>query len=260
MLGNLFKRLFSFPPAVIALFLQFTAIALALLCVQLLAIKVTAMAFAFCSGILAAVMAYIAKLPLWWLVLQFLFAPALVVTLTFNIPAYFFLAAFLIMMLVYWNTYRTQVPFYLSSNKVWHALGNLLPQPKAGRGFTFIDIGSGFGGVLTYLASIRPDGDYSGVESAPLPFVWSWLRIRLGGYRQCRVHWGDFWAHDLADYDVVFAYLSPVPMERLWRKAKAEMRPGSLFISNSFTVPGQTPYKKVKIDDLHQSTLLVWRM
>jgi hypothetical protein len=164
------------------------------------------------------------------------------------------------MLLVFWNTYRTQVPLYLSSNQVWKALENFLPQPKLDKSFRFIDIGSGLGGVLTHLASNRSDGDYSGVESAPLPFLWSWLRIRLGSYRQCRVHWGNLWDYNLGHYDVVFAYLSPAPMERLWYKAQAEMRPGTLLISSTFTVPGHKPFETVQVDDLHHSTLLVWRM
>ncbi|HXU92050.1 MAG TPA: hypothetical protein VFP33_00175, partial [Gallionella sp.] len=131
--------------------------------------------------------------------------------------------------------------------------------------FRFVDLGSGLGGVLTHLASVRPDGQYSGVESAPLPFLWSWLRIKLGGHSNCKVHWGSIWddklgACDLSQYDVVFAYLSPVPMERLWHKARAEMRPGSVFISSTFAVPEQSPHETVQVDDLHRSTLLVWRM
>jgi hypothetical protein len=260
MFGNVLKRLLRFSPALTALLLQFTAVGLVLFNAHLFALKLAPMLFAVASGLIAAGLSTVAKMARWWLVIQLLFAPALVATLTLNIPPHFFLIAFLLMLLVFWNTYRTQVPLYLSSNKVWQALENLLPQPKSGSYFTFIDIGSGLGGVLTHLAGIRPDGDYSGVESAPLPFLWSWLRIRLGGYRQCRVHWGNLWDYDLGNYDVVFAYLSPAPMERLWHKAQAEMRPGSLFISSTFSVPGLKPLETVQVEDLHHSTLLVWRI
>ena len=61
-------------------------------------------------------------------------------------------------------------------------------------------------------------------------------------------------------YDVVFAYLSPVPMSDLWLKAKQEMRPGSLFISNTFAVNDQPPQECITVDDLHHSTLYLWRM
>lgn len=260
MYGNLLKLSFRFPPAITALLLQFASFALVVFSVRILALKPVPILFAFACGLIAAGLSYVAKLARWWLIIQLLFAPALVATLTLNIPSHFFLGAFLLLLLVFWNTYRTQVPLYLSSNKVWRALENYLPHSKPGTSFSFIDIGSGLGGVLTHLAGIRPDGIFSGIESAPLPFLWSWLRIRLGGYHQCRVHWGDLWECDLAPYDVVFAYLSPAPMERLWHKAQTEMKPGALFISSTFTVPGHTPIEIIQVDDLHHSTLLVWRM
>jgi hypothetical protein len=68
------------------------------------------------------------------------------------------------------------------------------------------------------------------------------------------------WDSDLAQYDVVFAYLSPVPMDALWRKAKQEMRPGSVFISNTFAVQDQLPLETITVNDLHQSTLYLWKM
>lgn len=261
------------PPSVTAALLQITSVALTLLSVHLFGLHPSPLTFALLCGLLAASLSRLAGLARWWLPIQLLFAPALVLMLALDIPPGFFLAAFLILLAVYWSTFRTQVPLYLSSNKVWRALETLLPSPACGGGaggegkpgFRFIDLGSGLGGVLTHLADARPDGHYRGVESAPLPLLWSWLRIKLGGYRNCNVQWGSIWDDslgicDLAQYDVVFAYLSPVPMERLWRKARAEMRPGTVFISSTFAVPEQTPHETVQVDDLHRSTLLVWRM
>lgn len=253
--GTFLKRL---PPASVALLLQCAAFALALLLVRLAGLQLFPLAFALLCGLLAAAFSHFAGLARWWLPIQFLFAPALVLMLTLNIHSDFFLAAFLILLAVYWSTFRSQVPLYLSSSKVWRALEGFLPEAKTG--FRFIDLGSGLGGVLTHLARARPDGHYFGVESAPLPFLWSWLRIKLGGSRNCNIRWHSIWNCNLAQYDVVFAYLSPVPMERLWRKARAEMRPGTVFISSTFAVPEQTPHETVQVDDLHRATLLVWRM
>lgn len=251
----MFKKL---PPAVTALLLQLAAFALTLLSVRMAGLQPAPLVFALLCGLLAMTFSRLAGLAGWWLPIQLLFIPALVLVLALDIPPDFFLAAFLILLAVYWSTFRTQVPLYLSSHKVWRALEDFLPDAKTG--FRFIDLGSGLGGVLTHLASVRPDGHYSGVESAPLPFLWGWLRVKLGGYRNCNVRWRSIWNCDLAQYDVVFAYLSPVPMERLWRKARAEMRPGTVFISSTFAVPEQTPHETVQVDDLHRSTLLVWRM
>lgn len=209
---------------------------------------------------LAAVFSYLAGLARWWLLIQLLFAPALVLMLRLNIPPVFFLLAFLLMLLVYWSTYRSQVPLYLSSHKVWQTLEELLPDAEQKKGFSFMDIGSGMGGVLTHLAAVRPDGRYYGVENAPLPYLLSTLRIKLGKYANCQVLWGSLWECDLKPYDVVFAYLSPVPMEQLWHKVKNEMRPGTLFISNSFAVAEHPPQYSITLDDMHHSTLHIWHM
>lgn len=259
-LPSLLARL---PPAVIALLLQSASFLLSLAGVILTGAHPAPLTFALLCGLFAALLSRLAGLARWWLFIQFAFAPALVLALSLDIPPGFFLAAFLVMLAVYWSTFQTQVPLYLSSNKVWHELEALLPAPQAGSSFRFMDLGSGLGGVLTHLARVRPDGHYSGVESAPLPWLWSWLRTRR--HRNCAVYWGSIWdkalpACHLAQYDVVFAYLSPVPMERLWHKARAEMRPGAVLVSSTFAVPGQQPDQTISVDDLHHSTLLVWKM
>ncbi|HLP96902.1 MAG TPA: class I SAM-dependent methyltransferase [Sideroxyarcus sp.] len=253
-MSSLFRRL---PPSVLALLLQTAAFVLTALSLRLFGLQAAPLPFALLCGTLAAALSHFSGLARWWLLIQFFFAPALVLALALDIPPAFFLAAFLVMLVVYWSTFRTQVPLYLSSDKVWQTLETRLP---ATRPFSFVDLGSGIGGVLSHLAQTHPHGRYHGVENAPLPFLWSWLRLKFGGYRNCTVHWGSLWDSDLSQYDVVFAYLSPVPMEQLWRKAKQEMRPGSLFISSTFAVPDEAAQESITVDDLHQSTLHLWRM
>lgn len=248
------------PPSVAALLLQFFSFLLALLSIRAANLQLDPMIFALLCGVLAAVLGHFAGLARWWLLIQLLFVPALVLMLRLNIPSVLFLAAFLLMLLVYWSTFRSQVPLYLSSKRVWQTLEDLLPPDEPGKDFTFMDIGSGMGGVLTHLAAARPDGRYYGVENAPLPYLLSWLRIKFGNRPNCHVRWGSLWSCNLAPYDVVFAYLSPVPMEQLWHKVKREMRPGTLFISNSFAVADHPPQYSITLDDLHHSTLYIWHM
>lgn len=255
-------RLFykKLPPSVTALLLQCAACLFIWLTVEITGVRASLFMLAWLCGILAALLSYLSRLAVWWLAMQLLFVPTLLLLLGAGLPPGLFFAAFMVTVLVYWSTFRTQVPLYLSSTRVWQALERLLPSETSGAGFAFLDMGSGLGGVLTYLAGARPDGSYTGVEAAPLPYFWSWLRIRLGGYHNSSVHWGSFWGCNLSQYDVVFAYLSPVPMERLWHKARAEMRPGTLFISSTFAIPDQAPHETVPVDDLHRTALLIWHM
>jgi hypothetical protein len=247
----------KFPPSVIALLLQLAAFALSLLTSQILSVHLAPIVFSLLCGAFAAALSRIVGLARWWLMIQFAFAPALVLMLALDIPPVIFLIAFILMLVVYWSTFRTQVPLYLSSNKVWQALESKLPPTQP---FTFIDLGSGIGGVLTHLAQTHAHGRFHGVEAAPLPFLWSWLRIKIGRHTQCTVNWGSLWKSDLSQYDIVFAYLSPVPMDALWQKAKQEMRPGCVFISNTFAVHEQPPQETITVDDLHHSTLYFWKM
>jgi len=189
------------------------------------------------QGSLAAVLSYWRGLARWWLFIQFLFPVAAVAMQLLHLPPVLYLAAFLLLLGLYWTTFRTQVPFYPSSLAAWNAVAALLPQERTIR---FVDIGSGIGGLVLNLAGQRPDSEFIGIELAPLAWLISWLRARIGGSRGRFIR-GDYARLDLAQYDVVFAYLSPVAMPDLWRKARAEMRPGTLLLSYEFIIPDASP-------------------
>lgn len=245
------------PPIVVALLLLAAGALLALPTALLLkqaGIAVPSIALGVLTGAWGALLGRLARLDRWWMVIQFLFPVGIVLADGARLPSWVWLALFLVLATVYWSTFRTQVPLYLSSRRVREAIVPLLP---AGR-FSFMDVGSGVGGVLTDLAALRDDGEYHGIESAPLPWLVSRLRIAFGRHHNCHAHWGSYWDVDLSAYDVVFAYLSPVPMSALWQKVRGEMRPGSTFISNTFAVDATPPDRTVPVNDLHQSTLHVW--
>ena len=209
-------------------------------------------------GIVAMLLGYIAALDRWWLPIQLGFVPALWLMLTLNIHPAIYGGIFGLLLLVYWSTFRTRVPLYLSNAETWRAIEALLPAPDAARPLRFIDLGCGLGGLLAHLAASRPRDHFTGVELAPLPVLVS--ALRLARHPNCTVRWRSLWKEDLADIDVAFAFLSPVPMPALWQKARAEMQPGSLFISSSFGVPGQTPDRIIKVEDSRQTRLLVWQI
>ena len=120
-------------------------------------------------------------------------------------------------------------------------------------------IGSGTGTVLAQLATrVSAAVELHGIELAPLPHAIARVRARMSRNRFA-VKRQDFWQCDLSRYDVVYAFLSPVPMPALWRKVRAEMRPGSLFISNTFAVPGVPPDESVAIGG-GSRVLYLWRM
>jgi len=197
-------------------------------------VQLTLAHVALLQGTMSASFSRLFGLAPWWIVIQAVFPIALVAMLSLQLPPIIFLAAFVALLGLYWSTFRTQVPFYPSHPAVWEAVASVLPKDRSIR---FIDIGSGFGGLVMHLAKAREESVFTGIEIAPLPWLASLLRGRLMRTR-ARFVMGDYDSFDLASCDVVFAYLSPAAMPSLWRKASAEMRKGTLLLSYEFDVPG----------------------
>jgi SAM-dependent methyltransferase len=227
-------------PAVQALLLQCAAFVPMLAVVYLLArnhYPLDNISVALLQGVIAAALCWWRGLATWWRLISFAFAPALYIGLSFELPSTPFLAAFLLMLLLYWSTFRTQVPYYPSGARIWQAVDGLLSREKPLR---IIDIGSGLGGFSLDLARRRPDCEVHGIELAPLPWLVSRIRAGVVGSRARFVR-GDYERLNFADYDVVFAYLSPAAMEQLWDKASHEMGKGAMLMSLEFTIPGHPP-------------------
>lgn len=225
-------------PAVRALLIQLASLPLSYGAVWLLlwaGVPLDWPGAALLQGLLAAAVSFRFALAPWWLAMQLGFPLALLAGMGLRLPSWLFLTVFLVMLAVYWSTFRTQVPYFPSGQRAWDAVAALLP-PKP---IKLIDIGSGLGGLVLDLATRRPDSAFEGIELAPLPWLAS--RLRAIGKPNVRFQRGDYEALNFADYDVVFAYLSPAAMERLWQKAQAEMRPGSLLFSYEFVISTKSP-------------------
>jgi SAM-dependent methyltransferase len=220
--------------------------------------QLPAWALALWVGVVAAILGLPLALERWWSAFLVLLPPAFVAMLGLELGAGWYGALFLLLLGIYWSTFSTRVPLYLSGHKVRSALRELLP--PAGAPLRFIDLGCGLGGVTLALARERSDGTFTGVELAPLPAWIGQLRRRLRGPANARLLRASLWDQALGDYDVVYAFLSPVPMPALWEKALREMRTGALLVSNTFVVPGVPPDRIVEVDDARGSRLLLWRM
>lgn len=213
-------------------------------------------AVAFCHGLCAAALAVLWRLPRWWWWISLGFAPLAwagqAVSHSLGLPAWVWLLAFALVFLVFWRTDASRVPLYMTNSLSAEAVTALLGADH-GR---FIDLGCGDGRLLRHLARARPDWQFVGFEHAPL--TWAWAKLRGLGLPNVQVRYGSFWDHPLAEFDVVYAFLSPVPMPRLWEKAVGQLRPGARLISNSFDIPGVTPAAEVEVEDARNTRLLVY--
>lgn len=208
------------------------------------------------QGLLAAIIGRQLGLYRWWSLINFAFVPLLLLLITLNVPPWSFLAGFLILLLLNWNSLGGGVPLYLTGDatcrKVAELVGTRAPE------FRFIDLGSGLGGTLCRLSRQFPKARLEGVETAPLVYLAS--RMRCFFRKNCHIRYESLWKVDLANYDVVYCFLSPVPMPDLWKKAEAEMRPNTLLISNTFEIPGVKATQIIAMNDWRGSRIFVWKM
>ena len=204
----------------------------------------------------ALILARWLKLALPWQVFNLVIAPAVVLYSLSGLPNSYALAAMIVVIMMYAPTFWTRVPYFPTSRKMFDIIAEQLP---SGKPFRFIDLGCGFGALLAYLARQRPLGAFDGVEISPLPFIVAKLRFLLSRNDKIRITLKNFWPMPLGDYDVVYAFLAPGPMPYLWDKVKSEMKPGSLFITNSFRVEGEAA-KEIEVEDARQTTLFIHEM
>jgi len=211
------------------------------------------LALAGIQGLCAALVSLQLRGPVWWLPIHLGFMPLAVLALGLGLPSWAWLAGFTLLLLVFWRTDRSRVPLYLTNSIASEALAKLLPAAP----IAVADLGCGDGGLLRRLARARPDCRFVGFEHAPLTWAWAWLRCRR--LPNVEIRYGDFWSQPLGGYALVYAFLSPVPMQRLWIKAKAEMKADAQLVSNSFAVPDVPPESTVQVADGRQTRLYCYR-
>jgi hypothetical protein len=256
---NLVRGMDQLPPALGGLLVQVvaTAVTLAIYCLAgIAALEAPWTFWALVQAALAVLLATAAGQAQWWVLMHSMFAPAALLLGQFSPPPWIYLGCAALLAVTNGNALRERVPLFLSSRAARARLLDILPADEPIR---FVDVGCGFGGVVASVGRERPTRECLGLETAWLPYLVSRLRCALSP-NHVTVARRDLWQHDLSGADIVYAYLSPVPMARLWRKVVAEMRPGALFISNSFAVPGVPVTASFEIDDAPGSVLYVYRL
>jgi len=211
---------------------------------------------ALLQGSGAALLGWRLGLSRWWLPINLLFVPALLLAEGLALPRWIAPLGFVLLLLLNWNSGTQRVPLYLSGRPARRGLQALLAERPGD--FRFVDLGCGLGSALCPLARAFPQARFLGVETAPLSFLIAWLRSLP--LRNCEVRYRSLWSQPLAGYDIVYCFLSPEPMPALWDKARAELPAGSWLISNSFDIPGVPANLVVPLDDWRASRLLLWEM
>jgi hypothetical protein len=210
--------------------------------------------FLVLQGTTAALWCQILRQRYWWIPIHAFFLPTAIALLTLHLPSWVYLLAVLLLTLVFWGTVKGDVPLFLSSSAVADAIAVIVDQENA---CAFADLGAGVGSVAVPLAQQRPL-KVDAWEYAPLPWLITAWRCRK--LPNTSVKRASLWECNLARYEVVFAFLSPLIMAKLGEKIVHEMLPGSLFISSSFPIPDWEPESIIHIQDRRRTKLFCYRI
>lgn len=184
-----------------------------------------------------------------------LFLPALCLVMLWLLAQqwspWWYLALFLLLFALSKNAMIERVPLFLTTSEVLAHLSEILPENSR-----FIDLGCGTGRVLFALAKARADVQLCGVENAWLPFIFA--RVRQMFYPNVRIVYGNIWQQNWHDFDVIYCYLSPAPMPKVWDQFIREAKPQAWLVSNTFSIPNCPPDDVIDAGDAIQSCLYIW--
>lgn len=251
--ADLSSQTASTPPLVSAIYttgIQLTVFALAIF--LSLSIESPSLLL-FIQSLTALLLTGLFKLSLPWQACNLLLPPAIFFSSHNTLPTYGLIGLIAILFLIYLPTFWTRVPYYPASKKVIAELSHVLTSKS--EAFSFIDLGSGFGELLFQLAKNFPNGHFIGVELSPLAYLSS--KIRASRYQNVEIRYQNFWKISLSEYDYIYAFLAPPPMEAIWRKLKQEAKADCIVLINSFPLPIKHS-KRVPINNLRNSDLYIY--
>jgi SAM-dependent methyltransferase len=147
-------------------------------------------------------------------------------------PAWGWLVLLFPLLLAYPLRAWRDAPFFPTPALALKGLAAVVGHPRR-----VLDAGCGMGHGLQVLRRLWPQAELHGVEWSPL----------LAAITRWRCRWahvtrGDLWAQQWQGFDLVYAFQRPESMDRLWRKALAELPPGAWLVSLEFAVPDVEPH------------------
>jgi trans-aconitate methyltransferase len=157
--------------------------------------------------------------------------------------------------IIQWSI-RNQISPMPSSPKAKRTILAGIPEVSG----TIYELGSGWGTLAFPVARRYPHCQVIGLETSPIPYRLSRLRLIFERLPNLKLKNADFFSYPLQDASLVVCYLYPEAMRRLKEKFLAELKPGTWVISNTFAIPGWSPHQVLKVDDMYFTKIYIYRM
>ena len=165
--------------------------------------------------------------------------------------------------LVFSKSLQREAPFVPIERWV---LSEAFKQLKIKKGDRFVDIGSGSGRVVFYVANgTKGVAKYVGIEAEKVLFIWSNLVRKIGrNFKNVSFVHGDAFDQDYSKFNKVFIYLTSDPTNRLVKILEDKLPKGSIVVTALFPLEDEFMKKhNVKVVEAKfnnkKMNLYVWK-
>jgi len=128
--------------------------------------------------------------------------------------------------------------------KVWKLLCHMGFEPKQ----KFLDIGCGNGKIVEAVKQKFPEVECTGIENSLFPYYLA-KRKQKKSSQDYIILKGNFFRKDISQYDIIYCYLLPLLMKKVWKKIISECQPGTLLYSSAFEIPGVEMKERLSVWD-----------
>ena len=149
----------------------------------------------------------------------------------------------------------TQGALFVSTTK--KRIEAFLDQVPMEKGGLLTDLGCGDGRVLR-MAARRYGVNAVGYELNPMAYIKARMYSLFS--RGVHIRFANFYEADISKADVVFCYLFPDVMQKISDKVKSELKPGAVFVSCNFPLPGLAAEKTIRPrGSLHSDPIYIYK-
>jgi ubiquinone/menaquinone biosynthesis C-methylase UbiE len=125
----------------------------------------------------------------------------------------------------------------------------------------FYDLGCGTGSLLIECSKAFPSSGFVGIDNSPFSYILSRLRTRLNKPNNIYIKFGNFFDHDLSGATHIFLWIFVKDMDKLLKKFKSELKPGTPVYSLDFKFSEKIPEKTIDLgrENKFGHTLYIYR-
>ena len=149
----------------------------------------------------------------------------------------------ILMVYVMWKLIFHRVPLVTSGGKVAQKMVEIA---ELSAGQKIVDLGSGVGTILFAAEKSAPKNRFLGLEVLIFAIWFCRIKSRIIGSK-IEFQSADFFEENLDDADVIFCYLFPETMEKIYETIWPNLKVGSKIVSHGFQIRNLKPEKIEKL-------------